>query len=113
MSNALPLITLAGDVHRARNGAAPVRLPRKIGQVDKEEGIARRFKSSLVMLHEGLDHVWRIGERCRGIAQHDKVDITGDRQGDSDQLSVAGTILTGPGVYGLRTNVIDRDQETL
>ena len=102
----------------------------------KEEGIASRFaarfEGSLARLHEGLsrprtrkglDHVWRsigrISERSRGIAQHYKVDVTADPQTGKatavtwEKKAVAGTMLTHPGVYCLRTNVIDWDQETL
>ena len=105
-------------------------------RVHKEEGIANRFagrfESALVKLHEGLarprarkelDHVWRsigrISERSRGIAQHYKVDVVADPETGKakavtwEKRLVAGTMLTHPGVYCLRTNVIDWDQETL
>ena len=90
----------------------------------KEKGIAsrfaERFESALVKLHEGLlrprtrkefDHVWRsigrISERSRGIAQHYKVDATADPEtGEAtavtwEKKTVAGTMLTHPGVYCL------------
>ena len=102
----------------------------------KEEGIANRFaarfEGSLAKLHEGLarprtrkelDHVWRsigrISERSRGIAQHYKVDVVVDPETGKatavtwEKRLVAGTMLTHPGVYCLRTNVIDWDPETL
>ncbi len=102
----------------------------------KEEGIARRFaerfEGSLARLHEGLsrprtrkgpDHVWRsigrISERSRGMAQHYRVDVVTDPEtGKATALTwekrpVAGTMLTRPGVYCLRTNVLDWDLETL
>ena len=72
---------------------------------------------------KGLDHVWRsigrISERSRGIAQHYKVDITADPQTGNamavtwEKKTVAGTMLTHPGVWCLRTNAINWDQETL
>ena len=102
----------------------------------KEEGIANRFaarfEASLARLHEGLsrprtakglDHVWqsigRISERSRGIAQHYDVAVASDPETGKamavtwEKKTVAGTMLTHPGVYCLRTNVIDWDQETL
>ena len=102
----------------------------------KEEGIAtrfaERFERALLKLHEGLsrpptrkelEHVWwsigRISERSRGIAQHYKVDVTADPETGKatavtwEKKTVVGTMLTHPGVYCLRTNVIDWDQETL
>ena len=102
----------------------------------KEEGIAHRFAARfegfLARLHEGLsrprtrkglDHVWRsigrISERSRGIAQHYKVDVVADPETGKatavtwEKKPVAGTMLTHPGVYCLRTNVIDWDQEAL
>lgn len=102
----------------------------------KEEGIARRFaerfEGSLARLHEGLsrprtrkspDHVWRrigrISERSRGMAQHYKVDVVTDPETGRatavtwEKKPVAGTMLTHPGVYCLRTNVLDWDHEAL
>ena len=102
----------------------------------KEKGIANRFaarfESALARLHEGLsrprtrkglDHVWRsigrISERSRGIAQHYIVDVAADPETGKamavtwEKKTQAGSMLTHPGVYCLRTNVIDWDQETL
>ena len=94
----------------------------------KEEGIARRFaerfESELRKLHEGLsrprtrkglDSVWqrigRIRERCRGAGQHYTVDVVADsHSGKAVAVTwkpkpLAGTMLTHPGVYCLRSNV--------
>ena len=102
----------------------------------KEEGIARRFaerfESELRKLHEGLsrprtrkglDSVWqrigRIRERCRGAGQHYTVDVVADpHSGKAVALTwkpkpLAGTMLTHPGVYCLRSNVHDWDPQTL
>ena len=93
----------------------------------KEEGIARRFaerfESELRKLHEGLsrprtrkrlDSVWqrigRIQERCRGAGQHYTVDVVADpHSGKAAAVTwkpkpLAGTMLTHPGVYCLRSN---------
>ena len=102
----------------------------------KEEGIARRFaerfESELRKLHEGLsqprtrkglDSVWqrigRIRERCRGAGQHYTVDVVADPHSAKavavtwKHKPLAGTMLTHPGVYCLRTNVHDWDPQTL
>ena len=102
----------------------------------KEEGISRRFaerfEGALRKLHEGLSrprtrktlaHVWqrigRILEQSRGVGQHYKVDVLADPQSGKavavtwQRQPIAGTMLTHPGVYCLRTNTRDWDQETL
>ena len=103
----------------------------------KEEGIARRFaerfESELRKLHEGLsrprtrkglDSVWqrigRIRERCRGAGQHYTVDVVADpHSGKAVAVTwkhkpLAGTMLTHPGVYCLRSNVTETtDPQTL
>ena len=102
----------------------------------KEEGIARRFaerfESELRKLHEGLsrsrtrkglDSVWqrigRIRERCRGAGQHYTVDVVADPHSAKavavtwKHKPLAGTMLTHPGVYCLRSNVHDWDPQTL
>ena len=102
----------------------------------KEEGIARRFaerfESELRKLHEGLsrprtrkglDSVWqrigRIQERCRGAGQHYTVDVVADPHSAKavaltwKPKPLAGTMLTHPGVYCLRSNVHDWDPQTL
>ena len=102
----------------------------------KEEGIARRFaerfESELRKLHEGLsrprtrkglDSVWqrigRIQERCRGAGQHYTVDVVADPHSGKavavtwKRRPLAGTMLTHPGVYCLRSNVHDWDPQTL
>ena len=58
-------------------------------------------------------------EKSHGIAQHYRIAITPDETGDKvaaltwEKLPVAGTILTHPGVYCLRTNELSWDENTL
>ena len=102
----------------------------------KEEGISKRFaarfEGALQKLHEGLSrprtrkglaHVWqrigRIQEQSRGAAQHYQVDVVADPQSGKatavtwESQPRPGTLLTHPGVYCLRTNLSDWDQQTL
>jgi transposase len=102
----------------------------------KEEGIAQRFtqrfEAGLQKLHEGLarpcttktlDKVWeRIGRlkaKSHGVGQHYAIEIVPDATGQLAQAirwerqPVAGTLLTHPGVYCLRTNERSWDAEQL
>lgn len=102
----------------------------------KEEGIAQpftqRFEAALQKLHEGLarprttktlDKVWeRIGRlkaKSHGVGQHYAIAIIPDATGQLAQAirwerqPVAGTLLTHPGVYCLRTNERSWDAEQL
>jgi hypothetical protein len=102
----------------------------------KEEGIsqrfAERFEAALQALHAGLarprttkriDKLWeRIGRfkaKSRGVGQHYLIEIVPDATGTSAQAirwerqPVAGTMLTHPGVYCLRTNELTWDAERL
>lgn len=102
----------------------------------KEEGIAQRFtqrfEAALQKLHEGLgrprttktlDKVWeRIGRlkaQSHGVGQHYAIAIIPDATGQLAQAirwerqPVAGTLLTHPGVYCLRTNELSWDAEQL
>lgn len=102
----------------------------------KEEGIAQRFtqrfEAALQKLHEGLarprttktlDKVWeRIGRlkaKSHGVGQHYAIAIVPDATGQLAQAirwerqPVAGTLLTHPGVYCLRTNELSWDAEQL
>ena len=102
----------------------------------KEEGIAQRFtqrfEAALQKLHEGLarprttktlDKVWeRIGRlkaKSHGVGQHYAITIVPDATGQRAQAirwerqPVAGTLLTHPGVYCLRTNELSWDAEQL
>ena len=102
----------------------------------KEQGIANRFaarfEGELKKLHDGLsrprtrkrlDRVWqrigRIREKSRGAAAHYDIDVIADESGEKARAvtwkrrPLAGTMITHPGVYCLRTNVEDWDEEVL
>ena len=101
-----------------------------------EQGIANRFaarfEGEMQKLYHGLkrprtrkrlDHVWqwigRIREKSRGAAAHYDIDVIADESGEKacavtwERRPLAGTMATHPGVYGLRTNVEDWDEEAL
>ena len=102
----------------------------------KEQGIAerfsKRFEDELKKLHDGLsrprtrkglEYVWqrigRIREKSRGAGAHYAVEVIPDdsatraRAVTWKRRPLAGTMQTHPGVYCLRTNVRDWDEETL
>jgi transposase len=102
----------------------------------KEEGISerftQRFEAALHALHEGLarprttkaiDKLWeRIGRlkaTSHGVGQHYAIEIVADATGKTAQAirwerqPVAGSMLTHPGVYCLRTNEMTWDAERL
>ena len=102
----------------------------------KERGIAQRFaarfEGELRKLNDGLsrprtrkrlDHVWqrigRIKEKSRGVGAHYVIDVIADDSGKKaraltwEHRPLAGTMITHPGVYCLRTNVEDWDEEML
>ena len=106
------------------------------------ERFAKRFENALTTLSEGLsrprtqkriDKIWqrigRLKEKSRGVAQHYDIDVTSSVDGTQARainwrrqledcascrsLSVNGSMLTHPGVYCLRSNQTDWDEETL
>ena len=102
----------------------------------KEQGISarftQRFETALQALHEGLarprttkqiDKLWeRIGRlkaKSHGVGQHYRIEIDADATGQLatairwERQPVAGTMLTHPGVYCLRTNELTWDAERL
>jgi hypothetical protein len=102
----------------------------------KEAGISQRFtqrfEAALQALHDGLarprttkniDKLWeRIGRlkaKSQGVGQHYRIEIDADATGKTAQAirwerqPVAGTMLTHPGVYCLRTNELTWDAEQL
>ena len=102
----------------------------------KERGIvarfAKRFEDALTKLSEGLskprtqkrlDKVWqRIGRlkaQSRGIAQHYDIELDTDNTGQRAtavrfiRRPLAGTMMTHPGVYCLRSNQTDWDEASL
>ncbi len=102
----------------------------------KEQGISarftQRFETALQALHEGLarprttkqiDKLWeRIGRlkaKSHGVGQHYHIEIDADATGQLatairwEHQPVAGTMLTHPGVYCLRTHELTWDAERL
>ena len=59
------------------------------------------------------------GRRAAGAGAHYDIDVIADKSGEKARAvtwkrrPLAGTMITHPGVYCLRTNVEDRDEETL
>ncbi len=102
----------------------------------KEEGIAKRFmerfETELKKLSEGLSRprttkrtvkIWerigRLKEKSRGISQHYKIDLVLDESGENataidwERKPLEGTLVTHPGVYSLRSNETDWDEERM
>ncbi|MCK5690552.1 IS1634 family transposase [Myxococcota bacterium] len=102
----------------------------------KEEGITKRFmerfETELKKLSEGLSRprttkravkIWerigRLKEKSRGISQHYKIDLVLDESGENataihwERKLVNGTLVTHPGVYSLRSNETDWDEERM
>ena len=96
------------------------------------ERLAKRFENALTTLSEGLsrprtqkriDKIWqrigRLKEKSRGVAQHYDIDVTSSEDGTQAlaitwrRQPVNGSMLTHPGVYCLRSNQTDWDEETL
>ena len=96
------------------------------------ERFAKRFENALTALSEGLsrprtqkriDKIWqrigRLKEKSHGVAQHYAIDVTSSED-DTQALAIIwrrqpinGSMLTHPGVYCLRSNQTDWDEETL
>ena len=102
----------------------------------KEQGIAerfaQRFETALTQLSEGLarprtrkrvDQVWerigRLKEKAHGIARHYDITVDTDPSGQRatavrvTRKAQPGSMMTHPGVYCLRSNRTDWDEETL
>ena len=96
------------------------------------ERLAKRFENALTTLSEGLsrprtqkriDKIWqrigRLKEKSRGVAQHYDIDVISSEDGTQARAitwrrqPVNGSMLTHPGVYCLRSNQTDWDEETL
>lgn len=102
----------------------------------KEEAISNRFmkifETGLAKLAAGLkkphgqkkrdkllQRIGRLQEKSHGIGRHYRIDLIPDATGDKvidltwEKLPVAGTQMTHPGVYCLRTNELSWDEATL
>ena len=102
----------------------------------KEQGIAdhfaARFEGELRKLDDGLgrprthkrlDRIWqrigRLREKSRGVGAHYAIDVIADDSGTRaraitwERRPLAGTMITHPGVYCLRTNMAEWDEEAL
>ena len=96
------------------------------------ERFAKRFENALTTLSEGLsrprtqkriDKIWqrigRLKEKSHGVAQHYDIDVTSSEDGTQAiaitwrRRPINGSMLTHPGVYCLRSNQTDWDEETL
>ena len=105
-------------------------------RAEKERGMAERFaqrlERDLGALNEGLsrprtqkdpDKIWqrigRLREKSRGVGQHYDIAVATDESGERAvavtfrRKPVAGTMLTHPGVYCLRSNETDWSEERL
>ncbi|MCG2749631.1 MAG: hypothetical protein L6365_19140, partial [Desulfobulbaceae bacterium] len=66
-----------------------------------------------------LQRIGRLREKSHGIGQHYRIDLTPDEAGAKvtaltwERVPVAGTQLTHPGVYCLRTNEKNWDEASL
>lgn len=105
-------------------------------RAEKEKGMTRRFTErfeaeldklndalSKPRTHKKLDRIWerigRLKERSRGIGQHYHIEVIPDASGEKaaaiswERQPVAGSKLTTPGVYCLRSNLLEWDEQTL
>jgi len=103
---------------------------------EKENAITQRFtkifEEGLTKLAAGLQsprgekrrdkllqRIGRLQEKSHGIGQHYRIETTPDETGNTvigltwERLPVAGSRLTHPGVYCLRTNELNWDETTL
>jgi transposase len=138
---ALPIATASGALVRiervADEAGEEVRLYcHSEERQRKEEGINQRFcgrfEAGLQQIADGLDkpraekridklheRIGRLKEKSRGVGQHYTIELIADDSGEKakairwEKHPQAGTKLTHPGVYCLRTNLTDWDSEQL
>ena len=105
-------------------------------QAKDEEAMVKRFctafEAGLQKIAEALskprgekraakvqERIGRLKQKSRGASQHYQITLTADESGKTvasmswTKELVAGTMATHPGVYCLRTNVLDWDEERL
>ena len=99
---------------------------------DIADDFAARFEDELRKLNDGLgrprthkrlDRVWqrigRLREKSPGVGAHYAIDVIADDSGEKaraitwERRPLAGTMITHPGVYCLRTNMAEWDEEAL
>jgi transposase len=106
------------------------------GRQAKEQAMSGRFcaafEAGLKKIADGLskprsekrldklnERIGRLKQRSRGVSQHYQITLTADEGGKNatalswKQEWVSGTMATHPGVYCLRTNVLDWDAQKL
>ncbi len=106
------------------------------GRQAKEQAMSKRFcdafEAGLKKIADGLgkprsekrldklnERIGRLKQRSRGVSQHYQITLTSDEAGKNatalscKQEWVSGTMATHPGVYCLRTNVLDWDADKL
>ena len=84
-------------------------------------GLAKpRAEKRIAKLHERIGRQMdRLGEKSHGVGQHYTIELVPDESGEKavalrwEKHPQAGTMLTHPGVYCLRTNQTDWDSERL
>ena len=96
------------------------------------ERFSRRFEQGLTRLSEGLsrprthkgiekvrERIGRLKEQSRGVAQHYTIEVLTDESGRKataltwERRPRQGSMATHPGVYCLRSNQTDWDEESL
>lgn len=105
-------------------------------RIKKEEAIAQRFmerfEGELEKLSQGLsrprttkriDKLWerigRLKEKSHGIGQHYQIELIPDDSGEKakairwQRKPIEGTLVTHPGIYSLRSNETDWDEERM
>ena len=138
---AIPIATAGGAMVRIERvtdeGGEEVRLYcHSEDRQRKEDGIntrfCDRFEAGLQKIADGLakprtekridklhERIGRLKERSRGVGQHYAIELVPDETGEKaaairwEKCPQAGTMLTHPGVYCLRTNQTDWDSERL
>lgn len=138
---AQPILTAGGATVRIERvtdeGGEEVRLychseDRQRKEEGISEGFCKRFEAGLQAIADGLtkprtqkriaplhERIGRLKEKSRGVGQHYTIELIPDESGEKavalrwERHPQAGTMLTHPGVYCLRTNQTDWDSERL
>jgi transposase len=139
--HAVPIETAAGELVRiqkviSEDGKEIQLYCHSSGREKKETGMVERFtkgfENALQKLADGLhkprgekrydklmERIGRLKQKSRGASQHYTVTLAADASGKKvtaltwEKVLVDGTMATHPGVYCLRTNVLDWNEEKL